>query len=150
MTDFMKPALILLESNDFLVTQDDDGNDTPMVFKDEAHLLETADRLVISLIYEPTLQVDDTCFDWLEGFTNRAGTLDAQIAWFVDGVTLEMLTQTSGDLFQYSELKIGTLDLTEGTFSVRLGADRDISGWLMDLRALTLRPTSPSSVSKNQ
>ena len=105
-TLFMKPAATLLESNDFLVTQDDDDNEVPMVFDDEAHILEEADRLVISLIDDPALQVNDGSFDWLEGFANRAGTLDTQIAWFADGVTLEMLTQTSGDLYQYSELKM--------------------------------------------
>ncbi len=56
---------------------------------------------------------------------------------------LRATVTSTGNWDQYHELKMGTLDLTEGTFSIRFGADRDISGWLMDLRALTLRPTSP-------
>lgn len=50
---------------------------------------------------------------------------------------------------QYRELKIGTIELNEGTNTVRFGADQKITGWLMDLRGLTLRPTKPDSGTHN-
>ena len=57
---------------------------------------------------------------------------------------LRATVTSTGSWDQYQQLKMGTLDLPQGTRSVRFGADRELSGWLMDLRALTLRPTSPA------
>ena len=50
---------------------------------------------------------------------------------------------------QYRELQIGTIELHKGTNIVRFGADQNITGWLMDLRGLTLRPTKPDSGTGN-
>ena len=56
---------------------------------------------------------------------------------------------STGNWDQYRELKIGTIELNEGTNIVRFGADQNITGWLMDLRGLTLRPTKPDSGTRN-
>ena len=63
---------------------------------------------------------------------------------------LRATVTSTGNWDQYHKLKMGTLDLTQGSSSIRFGADGDISGWLMDLRALTLRPTSSTPAGKKQ
>ena len=47
----------------------------------------------------------------------------------------------TGNWDDYQLLDIGTLKLKKGTTSIRFGPEGDISGWLMDLRGLTLRKT---------
>ena len=56
--------------------------------------------------------------------------------------TLRATVATTGSWDEYRELNIGELKLTKGAASIRFGAEAEINGWLMDLRAITLRPTN--------
>ena len=47
----------------------------------------------------------------------------------------------TGSWDDYQQLDIGTLKLKKGTTSIRFGPEGEITGWLMDLRGLTLRKT---------
>jgi hypothetical protein len=56
--------------------------------------------------------------------------------------TLRATVTSTGNWDEYRELNIGTLELVKGTASIQFGADAEIDGWLMDLRAITLRPAN--------
>ncbi len=58
-----------------------------------------------------------------------------------DQIVLATVDST-GSWDKYQQIKIGTLDLEQGSTTVRFGAEEKISGWLMDLRAITLRPVA--------
>ena len=70
--------------------------------------------------------------------------------------TLRATVATTGSWDEYRELNIGTLKLAKGAASIRFGAEAEINGWLMDLRAITLRPANsetpaePTSQAQNQ
>ncbi|HBV63122.1 MAG TPA: hypothetical protein DEF45_08895 [Rhodopirellula sp.] len=70
--------------------------------------------------------------------------------------TLRATVATTGSWDEYHELNIGILKLEKGTAAIQFGAEAEINGWLMDLRAITLRPASsetpaePSNRAKNQ
>ena len=70
--------------------------------------------------------------------------------------TLRATVATTGSWDEYRELSIGILELKKGAASIRFGAEAEINGWLMDLRAITLRPVNtetpaePTSRTKNQ
>ncbi len=68
--------------------------------------------------------------------------------------TLIATVATTGSWDEYRDLNIGTLKLAKGATSIRFGAEAEINGWLMDLRAITLRPvnleTPPKPTSRNK
>ena len=55
--------------------------------------------------------------------------------------TLRATVASTGSWDEYRKINIGTVELTKGESSIRFGADAEITGWLMDLRTITLRPT---------
>ena len=63
---------------------------------------------------------------------------------------LRATVASTGSWDEYRELNIGTVDLTQGTSSVRFGAEEKITGWLMDLRTITLRPTATASAAETK
>lgn len=46
---------------------------------------------------------------------------------------------STGSWDEYRKLSLGTLELKKGATSIRFGPENEITGWLMDLRAITLR-----------
>ena len=70
--------------------------------------------------------------------------------------TLQATVATTGSWDEYRELNMGILQLSKGAASIQFGADEQINGWLMDLRAITLRPATsempaePTVRSKNR
>ena len=99
---FLADAVDLLISEGLFEEEDEDGHESTKVYDDIDELMYDANKLVLQLVDNPVMQIDDTSFDWLEGYTNRAGTDDAKIEWFHD-ITLEMVTQTR-DLSIYVEI----------------------------------------------
>ena len=103
--EFVRDALDELITQDIFVAQDDDGNDIVRVYDTEKELLEVADAIIEAMPDEENLKVDESGWDWLEGFANNPGA-DQDIAWLATGLNLTMLTQSRGDLYLYTEFKL--------------------------------------------
>jgi len=62
--------------------------------------------------------------------------------------TLRATVVSTGSWDEYRELNLGTLKLAKGAASIRFGAEAEINGWLMDLRAIILRPANSETPAK--
>jgi len=100
-TNFLADAVELLISEGLCEEEEEDGHASIKIYGD-LDLMDATNKLVQQLVDSPVLQIDDSSFDWPEGFTNRAGTDDAKIDWF-HGITMEMVTQTR-DLSVYVDI----------------------------------------------
>ncbi|MDC0525646.1 hypothetical protein OAO87_01510 [bacterium] len=99
--EFVGPGLDKLIEEGLLTEQGDDGDDVPVIFDDINDLYAKAAAIVEGLKDDPSMVVDETKFEWLEGFTNRA--VDTDLTWFY-GLDLEMLTATTKNLTLYVDL----------------------------------------------
>ena len=104
--EFLGEAWEFLKDSGIFITQDEDGNDVPKVYESLFELFKWTNEVILMHPDEPSLQITADSFEWLEGFANNAGTRDDHIAWFVNGLNLEMLTEGTGDLTHYVELKL--------------------------------------------
>ena len=102
---YMADALDLLVDEGLLTEIDEEGDEQDRVFETIDDLTEKADKLVRELIDHATLAVDDSSFEWLEDFHDRAGTDDSKIKW-LSTITLAQMTEDLGNLEAYVDLAL--------------------------------------------
>ena len=68
-TNFLADAVDLLISEGLFEEGDEDGHESTKVYDDIDELMYNANKLVLQLVDNPVSQIDDTSFDWLEGYT---------------------------------------------------------------------------------
>ena len=92
--EFLGNAWEFLKDSGVFIAQDEDGNDVPKIYESLYELLSWSNEAILRYPEEPSLQVSADSFDWLEGFDNNAGTRDADISWFADGLNLQTMTSS--------------------------------------------------------
>ena len=102
---YLAGGLALLLSEGLCEVQDEDGDVEPVIFDDLEDFQEAANRLMLQLKDDPTVEVTRTSWEWLEGFSDRQGTDDDKIAWF-SSLTLEEVTERTNDLEVYTDLNM--------------------------------------------
>jgi len=114
--NFIEPALGLLIDEGLTEIEGQEGGlPTERVFLTKNELYGQADKLVKELVDDPKLVVKEGCFEWLEGFTNRAQ--DNEIKWF-STFTMEEVTKHTNDLSVYVHLVL--MLGPRGTMEVRI------------------------------
>ena len=111
-------ALSRLIEEGLFIEEDDEGDGGVREYDDPDDLYDKAGELIRQMPDEQALEVKVDCFEWLEGFENRAE--DSGLTWFY-GLDLKMLTVRMGTLELYV-----TLNLTVGprsTMAIRIATD---------------------------
>ena len=100
---FLKDALQLLIDNGLLTEEDADGEEQPRSYKSFDELVRISDRLVLEMIDNPALEVKADSWEWLEGHTPNAATLN--IDWLA-ALSIATLTEKTKDLTLYIDLAL--------------------------------------------
>ena len=92
----VKPMIELLVEEGLI--HDDNGD--LVIYDDITKFYARADELVEAMKDHPTMQVDNTCWEFMDANTH------ASLAWIDTGLSLERLTIQTGDLSLYCDLNM--------------------------------------------
>ena len=100
---WLVPALDLLEANELLSENDEEGTPRDRTFENYDDLVRRADQLVKQLEDHADLTVEATSFDWVNGHNPSQATQGYN--WMA-GTTIEELTRTSRKLRHYLDFRL--------------------------------------------
>ena len=103
--NFMHRALRLLIDEGLLTKVNDDGEEELYVFEDLDEFMDKADALILQLIDRPELMIDETSWEWTEGFDANGPQGSADLV-HMHALSLEMMTRATQDLRIYSTLNL--------------------------------------------